>query len=103
MLALLIGIAQIISRKYLNSFANNKVLASIYSVEFMINNIFSMIITFLGSLLLLRVNIIYAFIVLGGTILFVAFVISAYAKDKLGLRPEEYTDKDIFEKNDFIF
>ena len=102
-LALLIGIAQIISRKYLNSFTNNKVLPSIYSVEFIINNIFSMIITFLGSVLLLKVNIIYAFIVLGGVIFVVAFLISFYAKDKLGLKPDEYTDKDIFERKDFIF
>ena len=102
-LALLIGIAQIISRKYLNSFTNNKVLPSIYSVEFIINNIFSVIITFLGSVLLLKVNIIYAFIVLGGVIFVVAFLISFYAKDKLGLKPDEYTDKDIFERNDFIF
>ena len=102
-LALLIGIAQIISRKYLNSFTNNKVLPAIYSVEFIINNIFSMIITFLGSVLLLKVNIIYAFIVLGGVIFVVAFLISFYAKDKLGLKPDEYTDKDIFERKDFIF
>ena len=102
-LALLIGIAQIISRKYLNSFTNNKVLPSIYSVEFIINNIFSMIITFLGSVLLLKVNIIYAFIVLGGVIFVVAFLISFYAKDKLGLKQDEYTDKDIFERKDFIF
>ena len=102
-LALFIGIAQIISRKYLNSFTNNKVLPSIYSVEFIINNIFSMIITFLGSVLLLKVNIIYAFIILGGVIFVVAFLISFYAKDKLGLKPDEYTDKDIFERKDFIF
>jgi len=102
-LALLIGIAQIISRKYLNSFTNNKVLPSIYSVEFMINNIFSMIITVLGSVLLLKFSIIYAFMIIGGVILVVAILISFYAKDKLGLKPDEYTDKDIFERKDFIF
>lgn len=102
-LSLLIGIAQIISRKYLNSFTNNKVLPSIYSVELMINNLFRMIITFLGSALLLKVSIANAFVVLGVAILVAAFLISIYAKNKLGLKPDQYTDQDIFEKDDFIF
>ncbi len=102
-LSLLIGIAQIISRKYLNSFTNNKVLPSIYSVELMINNLFRMIITFLGSALLLKVSIANAFVVLGVAVFVVAFLISIYAKNKLGLKPDQYTDQDIFEKDDFIF
>ena len=102
-LALLKGISQIISRKYLNSFTNNKVLPSIYSVELMINNFFRMIITFLGSALLMKVNIMYAFLILGVVIIILALFINLYAKDKLGLKPEEYTDQDIFEKKDFIF
>lgn len=102
-LAIIKGIAQIISRKYLNSFTNNKVLPSIYSVELIINNFGRMVVTFLGSILLLKFSIIYAFIILGVIILALAFLISIYAKDKLGLSPDEYTDKDIFERKDFIF
>ena len=103
LLAIVKGISQIISRKYLNSFTNNKVLPSIYSVELMLNNICGVIVTLLGSALLLKVNIMVAFIIFGGFTFVSACLISIYAKDKLGLSPDEYTKQDIFERHKFIF
>lgn len=102
-LAIIKGISQIISRKYVNSFTNNKILPSIYSVELMLNNFCGVIVTLLGSALLLKVNIMVAFIVFGGVTFISACLISIYAKDKLGLSPDEYTKQDIFERHKFIF
>jgi len=50
------GIYHIIKSKYLNNFANSKILSKLYSANTMFNNLLRMIIGFIGSLILSKFN-----------------------------------------------
>ena len=92
------GISQILSKKYLNSFTNEKILTCIYSARGVTNNILRTIITSMGSLILSITEIDVASVVVGLILIVVTFFISMYMEGKVGLSPDEYTQKDIYIK-----
>lgn len=92
------AIDQILAKKYVNNFASTKILPAIYSSKSICDNIFRTIITLLGSAIVGIYNIDIAMIVMGIFILILTLVLTVYSKDKLGLKPEKYTQKDIYKR-----
>ena len=92
------AIDQILAKKYVNNFASTKILPAIYSSKSICDNIFRTIITLLGSAIVGIYNIDIAMIVMGIFILILTLGLTVYSKDKLGLKPEEYTQKDIYKR-----
>ena len=92
------AIDQILAKKYVNNFASTKILQAIYSSKSICDNIFRTIITLLGSAIVGIYNIDIAMIVMGIFILILTLALTVYSKDKLGLKPEEYTQKDIYKR-----
>ncbi len=92
----IIGIYIILSKRYLNSFANEKISTSIYAARSISDNVSRTIIAAIGSYLLTITNINVATIISGILIMFTTLFLSLYMKDKLGLPEEQYTQKDIY-------
>ena len=92
------AIDQILAKKYVNNFASTKILPAIYSAKSICDNLFRTIVTLLGSAIVGIYNIDIAMIVMGIFILILTLGLTVYSKDKLGLKPEEYTQKDIYKR-----
>ena len=90
------AIYQILTKKYFNNFTNTKILPSIYSVKYISDNVFRIILTLVGTILLMFLNIKIVILVTGIILVIATVFISTYADKKLGLDPEEYTQKDIY-------
>lgn len=90
------GTSQILSKKYLNSFTTPKILTCIYSAKSISDNISKMIITGVGSFILTLANVDIAIIVVGLGVIILTFFLSMYMNGKVGLSPDEYTQKDIY-------
>ena len=92
------AIDQILAKKYVNNFTSSKILPAIYSAKSICDNICRTIITLLGALVLGIYNIDIATVAMGIFILILTLGLTVYSKDKLGLKPEEYTQKDIYKR-----
>lgn len=92
------AIDQILAKKYINNFTNTKILPAIYSSKAICDNLSRMVITLAGAIILGICKIDVAMIAFGIVILLTAFVLTIYSKDKLGLKPDEYTQKDIYKR-----
>ena len=92
------AIDQILAKKYINNFATQKILPPIYSAKCISDNLSRTIMTLGGSALLGIWNINYSMIIMGIIILLISLGLTIYSKDKLGLRPDEYTQKDIYKR-----
>ena len=92
------AIDHILAKKYVNNFASTKILPAIYSAKSICDNLFRTIVTLLGSAIVGIYNIDIAMIVMGIFILILTLGLTVYSKDKLGLKPEEYTQKDIYKR-----
>ena len=92
------AIDQILAKKYVNNFASTKILPAIYSAKSICDNIFRTVITLLGAAIVGIYNIDIAMVAMGIFILILTLGLTVYSKDKLGLKPEEYTQKDIYKR-----
>ena len=92
------AIDQILAKKYVNNFTSSKILPAIYSAKSICDNICRTIITLLGALVVGIYNIDIATVTMGIFILILTLALTIYSKDKLGLKPEEYTQKDIYKR-----
>ncbi|MCI8620672.1 MAG: hypothetical protein HFJ50_02345 [Clostridia bacterium] len=82
-------------KRYLNSFSSSSMATKIFSVNTLIESLFSAVMCYFASLLLEYISTINTIAILG-CVFFIAFVfILDYMKDKIGLKPEEYDKKDI--------
>ena len=79
------GIFLILAKRYLNSFASDKILISIYAERSISDNLARTIITAIGSYILTICNIYVAMIIVGFIILIGTFLLSIYMKNKLGI------------------
>ena len=84
-----------LQKRYLNSFSTPSMSTKIYSANMLIESLFRTILCFLASLLLDITSTTYAIVIIGciSTVVFI-FVLD-YMKDKIGLKPQEYSKKDI--------
>ena len=89
------GLYMVIRKNYMSNFSNSKILTKIYSANSIIENIFRMIIVFIGSMVLNYMNIKYAMIFVGMLFSAIGILISSYSKTRLGLKPEKYKKEDI--------
>lgn len=92
------AIDQILAKKYFNNFTSTKILPAIYSAKSICDNIFRTVITLLGAAIVGVYNIDIAMVAMGIFILILTLGLTVYSKDKLGLKPEEYTQKDIYKR-----
>ena len=89
------GFYQVLRSRYLNNFSNSKILHNLYSVDTILENLSRMILTFIGSLILIYADIKYAIMILGIAFTIIVIIVSKYMKTRVGLKPEQYKRKDI--------
>ena len=89
------GIYKVIKRRYIGNFMTPEILTKVYSVDSVITSILRMSICALGSYLLTFMPIEKAMVVVGILFTLVTLILSRYMKTRIGLKPEEYTEKDI--------
>ena len=88
------GIYQVLILKYLSNFANESIDSKIYSIQLLSVSICNAILGIAASYLFDYIESYYAMLILGLTFL-VLFIISLiYMKNKLGLKPEEYSKNE---------
>ncbi len=92
------GKYQILRNVYVNSFTNSQILTKIYSAESILCNIMRMTISMIGSFTLARVDIQVSMIITGILFTMIAILILWYMKPRVGLKPEEYSEKDIIKE-----
>lgn len=89
------GVYKILKRRYIGNFMTPEMLTKVYTVDSIIASISRMSICALGSYLLTFMTIERAMIVIGVLFTFVIMLLSIYMKKRVGLKPEEYTTKDV--------
>lgn len=91
------GIDGVLSTRYLGNFASEKILTQIFAVSAISRNLFRAIIGFLGSYLLRITNTANSIIILGIILLVTTIGLISYMKTRLGLKPDEYDENEIFD------
>lgn len=89
------GVFQIIRKRYMGNFMTPEMLTKIYAVYSLIASLFRMTASAIGSYLLTFMTIEYAMVVIGILFTIVILILSQYMKTRIGLKPEEYTKKDV--------
>jgi len=89
------GMFQVLKKRYMNNFADSKILPKIYSINGIMAMIGKMIIGMIASAILKRTDITFALLILGGICTVIVIILWVYSKSRLGLKPEEYEEKDI--------
>lgn len=92
------GISGVLCTRYLRNFANDEILTQIYAVNAISRNVFRASISFLGAYLLRITNTTNSMILLGIILLITTLGLVAYMKTRLGLKPEEYSKDEFYEK-----
>lgn len=91
------GVYQVLKNRYMNNFANNSIIAKIYSIYGILSNISCMIIGVMASAILKSTSLNYALLILGIICTAIIVLMSIFSKSRLGLKPEEYSKDEIFE------
>lgn len=89
------GVFQILKKKYLGNFMTPDILTKVYSANSMCCSMFRMIVGAVGSFLLTFMTIEYAMVTAGILFAIIMLILSLCIKTKIGLKPEEYTEKDV--------
>ena len=84
--------------RYLGNFSSEKILTQIYAANAMVKNLLRAIIGFLGSYLLDITNTANSMVIVGLFLLVVSISLIGYMKTRLGLKPEEYGEDEIYDK-----
>ena len=82
-------------KRYLNSFSNSRLSVKIYSVNSVMEDLGSSIISFIVSWMLAYVSTAYASLFIGIACLVLFIFILDYMSTRIGLKPEEYRAEDI--------
>lgn len=89
------GIFQIIRKRYMGNFMTPTMSTKIYAVYSLMASTFRMIIGGIGSYLLTITTIEYAMVIVGILFSIVTLLFSKYMKTRIGLKPEEYSKRDV--------
>ncbi len=92
------GMSEVLTPRYLGNFAKEGILTQIYAVNAISRNVLRAIISFFGSYLLRITNTANSFIVIGILLLVTSIGLISYMKTRLGLKPEEYDENEIFKQ-----
>lgn len=96
------GMSGVLTTRYLRNFANEKILTQIYAVNAISRNLFRAMIGFLGSYLLRITNTANSMIIVGIILLITVLGLISYMKTRLGLKPKEYGENEIFEEEKIL-
>lgn len=89
------GSYRVIMKKYLNNFTTSSIRPKIMSVYYLSEMFGTALLLFLASKMLELVNIGIAYIVFGVFFIILMLLILEYMRTRLGLKPEQYNEKDI--------
>lgn len=89
------GMYQVLKKRYMNNFSNSDILPKIYSINGIMTSVGKMIMGIIASSILKRTDIFHALLILGMICTGVVVILAIYSKSRLGLKPEEYSEKDI--------
>lgn len=89
------GIYQVLKKRYMNNFADNKILPKIYSANGITSNLGKGVIGLIGTSILNITILPNALLIIGIICLVMVLIVAIYSKSRLGLKPEEYSKKDI--------
>ena len=92
------GMSEILVSRYLGNFTKEGILTQIYAVNAISKNILRATISFFGSYLLRITNTANSFVIIGILLLIISIGLISYMKTRLGLKPEEYAENEIFQK-----
>lgn len=90
------GVFQVLKKRYMNNFADSKIIPKIYSVNGIIANVGRMLIGILASTILKITTLSNALLLLGILCTAMVVVLAIYSKSRLGLKAEEYPKEDIY-------
>lgn len=90
------GIEGVLTTRYLGNFASEKILTQIFAINAIGRNTFRAIIGFFGSYLLRATNTLNSTIIVGIMLLVASMGLISYMKTRLGLKPEQYEQNEIF-------
>lgn len=90
------GISGVLSTRYLGNFASEEILTQIYAVNAISRNIFRAMVSLLGSYLLKITNTANSMIIIAIILLITVLGLVSYMKSRLGLKPKEYNENEIF-------
>ena len=89
------GINNVLLDRYLSNFTKENIITQIFAVKAISKNVFRSCIGFLGAYLLDITNTANATILVGIVLLIATLGLVSYMQTRLGLKPEEYDEKDI--------
>lgn len=89
------GVYQVIKKRYMANFVRPDTLVQIYSANSIIDNLVRMMVSYIASVTLNFMNIRYAILFIGIVFTGVVLLISLYMKSRVGLKPEEYGERDV--------
>lgn len=92
------GMSEVLVSRYLGNFTKEGILTQIYAVNAISKNILRAMISFFGSYLLRITNTANSFVIIGILLLIISIGLISYMKTRLGLKPEEYAENEIFQK-----
>lgn len=85
----------VLSERYLKSFATPNMRTKINTTSSLVTSISQFLCAFLASFLLDTIDVAHAYIYTGVLCIFLSIIIIKYMKSRFGLKPEEYSKKDI--------
>lgn len=80
--------------RYFRNFTNNKIDTKVFAVKNLFNNTCSAIMGILASFLLSKMSTAYCMIVIGITFTILFVITYNYMKNRVGLKPEEYSEEE---------
>ena len=89
------GAHNVLTYRYLNNFTNKNIRTKLSTIRNIIYNIFSIIISVFGAILLDNTNASNTLMIIGGGATIILILLLHYMKDKVGLSPENYSDEDL--------
>lgn len=92
---IVVGIYQVLISKYLSNFTNEEIDSKIYTTQIFVNSIVSSILGVVTSVFLDDFGIVNTMLVSGVGFLILFVITIVYMKNKLGLKPSEYSKEEI--------
>lgn len=89
------GSYRVIMKKYLNNFTTSAIRPKIMSVYYLCEMLGTFILLYLASTFLEIASISISYIIFGVIFLLLILLVLEYMKPRLGLKPEQYNEKDI--------
>lgn len=89
------GIYQVIKKRYMNNFADDKIIPKIYSINGITCNLSRMIIGIVASSILKATTLPNALLLMGIITTAMITILAIYSKTRLGLKPSEYKKEEI--------